>query len=230
MSNDETQIQNHRRDALKASAIHDIVENIDSFNIEAKTENLLALMKRRDVVPFLEAVVKLRVPKDDLNSELLANLVKRINRHFPGTREWAVLEGMEIVKDILIKLPKIGFDSGKAMDLRNLGRFLGLLIRHDIDFDIVNQLREAMRSSTDDLRYVVPFVCQFLSGGASIPMKFKILKLLKLIHDKDSKIKEVKSEIELLFETLEIDMHTFPSAKHVGASGVQGQNPTNHSD
>nr|CUU99643.1 hypothetical transcript [Hymenolepis microstoma] len=158
MSTDGTQISNHRREFLKNFLINAIVENIDSVNIETKTEDLLMLMKWRDVDTFLDAVIICRVPNDDLNLEILANLVKRINEHFPGTRRRAVSKTKKLVRAIFNKLPVNGFDSGKAMDLRNLGRFLGLLdLGLDNGLDIANLLREEIKKGSNALRYVVPF-------------------------------------------------------------------------
>lgn len=81
-----------RRVARKYFFIYDIVENIDSVNKTTKTEKLLTYMRRRDVLAFLEAVITHRVPKDDLNLEILADLVKQVNERFPGTGKRAVFE------------------------------------------------------------------------------------------------------------------------------------------
>ncbi|VUZ50958.1 unnamed protein product, partial [Hymenolepis diminuta] len=165
-------------------------------------------MRRRDVLAFLEAVITYRVPKDDLNLEILADLVKQVNERFPGSGKRAVFELNRKIKSILCKLPASGFDSGKEMDLRNLGRFLGLLTSaenqsgFDNRLDIISLLREAVAKGNNALRYIIPFVCQFLTGGGGITRKnFQIFKLLKLIHDKITVVSEIKSEIEFLFET-----------------------------
>lgn len=104
-------------------------------------------------------------------------------------------------------IPANGVDFGKEADLRNLGRFLGLLTLAQnktitsSHLDLKDLMLEGIAKGDNALRYVVQFVCQFLKaslGSVFHPFhssNLVILKYLRMIYEKDDVMSEIKTEV-----------------------------------
>ncbi|VUZ50960.1 unnamed protein product [Hymenolepis diminuta] len=207
------------------------VESFDNVNFEAKCEELFGVLTRDNVYLFLNVLIHNRITKDDVNLEMLADLVMKIDDRFPGGREVAVRELLKPIKRVFGSIPADGMDFGKEADLRNLGRFLGLLtLAQNKTFischlDLKDLVLEGITKGDNALRYVVQFVCQFLKASfGSVYHPFHssnlvILKYLRMIYEKDDVMSEIKTEIDLLFEHLRIGMKLIPriSQSTIGA-------------
>lgn len=74
------------------------VESFDNVNFEAKCEELFGVLTRDNVQLFLNILMHNRITKDDVNLEMLADLVMKIDDRFPGGREVAVRELLKLTK------------------------------------------------------------------------------------------------------------------------------------
>ncbi|KAM3181156.1 hypothetical protein ACTXT7_014899 [Hymenolepis weldensis] len=151
------------------------VESFDNVNFEAKCEELFGILSRDNVQVFLNILMHNRISKDDVNLEMFADLVMKIDDRFPGGREMAVRELLKPIKKVFGSIPANGVDFGKEADLRNLGRFLGLLTLAQnrtiisCHFDLSDLVLEGISKGDNALRYVVQFDIYFLSRTPIFP-------------------------------------------------------------
>ncbi|VDO10156.1 unnamed protein product [Rodentolepis nana] len=197
--------------ASSAAFIHSLmlyfVEGIDNVNYEVKCKELFEVLTEDNVQVFLKVLVENRISKDDINLEMLADLVFKINERFPETRELAIKELLKPIHKMFGSIPANGFDYGMEADLRNLGRFMGLLtliknktiLQYHLDLRAL--LIEGIIKGDSALRYAVQFVCQFLKASQGLVYHpfyssiVRILRYLRMIYEKDDVTKIVETEL-----------------------------------